>query len=74
MKEPYRKGNSESILASSLAGGIARSRLKRRQRYRWAGLSSFEKPKEQDADSVLVEEGNTATTPNREWLFRSCVV
>ena len=24
MKEPYRKGNSESILASSLAGGIAR--------------------------------------------------
>jgi hypothetical protein len=74
MQEPYRKGNSESILASSLAGGIARSRLKRRQRYRWAGLSSFEKPKEQDADSVLVEEGNTATTLNREWLYRSCVV
>jgi hypothetical protein len=27
MKEPYRKGNSESILASSLAGGIARCPL-----------------------------------------------
>jgi hypothetical protein len=43
MKEPYRKGDSESILASSLAGDIARYRLKRRQRYRWAGLLSFEK-------------------------------
>jgi hypothetical protein len=44
MKELYRKGDSDSILASSLAGEIARSRLKRRQRYRWAGLLSFEKP------------------------------
>src|ERR1019366_9368550 len=35
------KKSSESILASSLAGDIARCRLKRRQRYRWAGLSSF---------------------------------
>src|SRR5260370_16904809 len=52
MKEPYRKGSSESILASSLAGDTARYRLKRRQRYRWAGLLSFEKPMEQDADSV----------------------
>jgi hypothetical protein len=32
MKEPYRKGSSESILASSLAGDIARYHLKRRQR------------------------------------------
>src|SRR4029077_11165064 len=31
MKEPYGKESSESILASSLAGGTARSRLKRRQ-------------------------------------------
>jgi hypothetical protein len=44
MKEPYRKGNSESILASSLAGDTASFFLKRRQRYRWAGLLSFEKP------------------------------
>jgi len=43
MIEPYRKGESESILASSLAGDIARYRLKRRQRYLWAGLLSFEK-------------------------------
>ncbi len=46
------KESSESILASSLAGDVARYRLKRRQRYRWAGLLSFEKPMEQDADSV----------------------
>jgi hypothetical protein len=46
------KESSESILASSLAGDIARYRLKRRQRYWWAGLLSFEKPMEQDADSV----------------------
>jgi hypothetical protein len=32
MKKPYKKGESESILASSLAGGIARCCLKRRQR------------------------------------------
>ena len=43
--------NSESILASSLAASIARCRLKRRQRYQWAGLLSFEKPMDQDADS-----------------------
>src|SRR5271166_2987719 len=42
MQEPYRKGNSESILASSLAGDIARCFLKRRQRHRWAGLLSCE--------------------------------
>jgi len=44
MKELYRKGDSESILASSLAVAIAGWRLKRRQRYQWAGLLSFEKP------------------------------
>lgn len=42
MKESYKKGESESILASSLATGIARCRSKRRQGYRWAGLLSFE--------------------------------
>jgi hypothetical protein len=46
------KESSESILASSLVGGVARRRLKRRQRYWWAGLLSFEKPMEQNADSV----------------------
>jgi hypothetical protein len=55
--------SSESILASSLAGEIARCRLKRRQGYRWAGLLSFEKPKEQDADFVPV--GRKATRQPR---------
>src|SRR5215472_14902833 len=46
-----------------LQADIARCRLKRRQRYQWAGLLSFEKPMDQDADSVPVrEEGNTTTT------------
>jgi hypothetical protein len=31
MKESYKKGDSDSILALSLAGGIARCHLKRRQ-------------------------------------------
>src|SRR6266436_609020 len=52
MKEPYGKGSSESILTSSLAGDTARCRLKRRQRHWRAGLLSFEKPLEQDADSI----------------------
>jgi hypothetical protein len=74
MKEPYRKGNSESILASSLAGDIARWRLKRRQRYRWAGLLSFEKPMEQDADSIPSGGRQHDNHVNREWIVRSCVV
>src|SRR5258708_28991029 len=52
MQEPYRKGSSESILTSSLAGDIARCFLKRRQRHRWAGLLSCEKPVDQGADSI----------------------
>src|ERR1019366_5936193 len=52
MQEPYRKGSSDSILSSSLAGNIARCFLKRRQRHRWAGLLSCEKPVDQDADSI----------------------
>jgi hypothetical protein len=47
-----RKGSSESILTSSLAGDIARCHLKRRQRHWWAGRLSFEKAEEQDADSI----------------------
>jgi hypothetical protein len=43
MKESYKKGESESILALSLAAGIVRGQSKRRQGYRWAGLLSFEK-------------------------------
>src|SRR5215469_3180982 len=73
-KSPTGKENSESILALSLAGDIARCRLKRRQRYRWAGLLSFEKPMEQDADSVPRGGRQHSNHANREWLARSCVV
>src|SRR5580692_3792477 len=52
MQEPYRKGSSESILTSSLAGDIVRCFLKRRQRHRWAGPLSCEKPVDQDADFI----------------------
>jgi hypothetical protein len=38
-EEPYRKGVANPILASSLAGDIARCRLERRQGYRCAGLT-----------------------------------
>ena len=51
----YRKGSSESILTSSLAGGIARCHSKRRQGYRWAGRLSCEKPVDQDADFIPSE-------------------
>ena len=47
---PYKKGESESILAPSLAASIARCWSKRRQGYRWAGRLSFEKRVNQDAD------------------------
>jgi hypothetical protein len=60
--------NSESILALSLAGDIVRCRLKRRQRYRWAGLLSFEKPMEQDADSVPRGGRQHNNHAKREWI------
>jgi hypothetical protein len=68
------KESSESILASSLAGGIARCWLKRRQRYWWAGLLSFENRKEQDADSVPMGGRQHDNRVNRKWIDRSCVV
>ena len=75
MKEPYRKGSSESILASSLAGETARCRLKRRQRHRWAGLLSFEKPVwNRTPTPFRREEGHTSTHANRKWAAWSCVV
>ncbi len=56
MKEPYRKENSDSILASSLAREIARCLVKRKPKYQWAGLVSFENPIDQDADFVNVDK------------------
>jgi len=69
-----RKGSSESILTSSLAGDTARCRLKRRQRHWWAGLLSFEKPMEQDADSFPSGGRQHDNHAIREWIVRSCVV
>ena len=60
MKESYKKGDSDSILALSLAGGIATCRLKRRQGYR-AGLLNFEKRNIRTPTLSRLEEGNTAT-------------
>src|SRR3954454_10584266 len=42
MKEPYRKGESDSILTLSLAVEAVRSSSKRRQGHQWAGRLSFE--------------------------------
>ena len=59
-KNPYRKGESDSILALSLAGEIVRFPPKRRQGYRWAGLLSFEKDWIRVPTSSPKGEGNTA--------------
>jgi len=67
--DPTGKENSESILASTLADGIVRCRLKRRSRYQWAGLSSFEKPMDQDADSIPRGGRQHDSRVKREWLF-----
>ena len=68
MKESYKKGESESILALSLAAGIVRGQSKRRQGYRWAGLLSFEKRLIRMLTLCRKGEGNTAGRVRREWL------
>src|SRR6266568_1066853 len=65
---PYRKGSSESILTSSLAGVIVRCHSKRRQRHWWAGRLSFEKAEDQDADSIPVRGRQYGGCVTREWL------
>ncbi len=42
--------------------------------YWWAGLLSFEKPMEQDADSIPSGGRQHDNHANREWIVRSCVV
>src|SRR6266851_8710411 len=66
-KSPTGKESSESILAPSLAAGIARWLPKRRQGNQWAGLWSFEKPLEQDADSIPRGGRQHDSHVNREW-------
>jgi len=66
MKKSYKKADSDPILAPSLAGGIARCRLKRRQGYQRAGLLSFEKRKTKTPTHSWLEEGTTLVRDNRE--------
>jgi hypothetical protein len=69
-----RKGSSESILTSSLAGDIARCHLKRRQRHWWAGRLSFEKSEDQDADSLPSWRKAIRRLRYTRVADRSCVV
>ena len=48
-----------------------RCRLKRRSRYQWAGLLSFEKPMDQDADSITRGGSQHGSRVRREWLRSS---
>jgi hypothetical protein len=68
MKEPYRKGESDSILTLSLAREAARLLSKRRQGHRWAGLLSFENDWIRDADLLPKREGYTTGRDRRERL------
>jgi hypothetical protein len=38
----------------------------------WAGLLSFKKPMEQDADSIASGGRQHDNHANREWIVRSC--
>jgi hypothetical protein len=68
MKEPYRKGESDSILTLSLAVDAVRFQSKRRQGHRWAGLLSFEKGLIRVADLFPKREGYTTGRVRRERL------
>ena len=74
MKESYKKGESESILAPSLAGGVARCQSKRRQGYRWAGVIELRKTLIGAPNSISDEEGNTAGCVRSRVVSRPCVV
>jgi len=67
MKESYKEGGSETILAPSLAAGIARCQLKRRQGYRWAGLLSFEKSVSGCRPRLIDGKATRAFALDREW-------
>ena len=60
MKESYQKGESESILAPSLAADIARCPAKRRQGYRWAWVIELRKTLIGALNPISDGEGNMA--------------
>jgi hypothetical protein len=63
MKESYKKGESESILAPSLAADVARCLAKRRQGYRWAWMIELRKTLVGALNPVSVGEGSGALKP-----------
>jgi hypothetical protein len=60
MRESYKKGESESILAPSLAVVAGRRQSKRRQGYRWAWVIELRKTLIGALNPISVGEGNTA--------------
>jgi hypothetical protein len=72
MKEPCRKGDSDSILTASFARAAARRHVKHKQRHRWAGYRASKIPFG-NADSLLNEEGDTGNgaIASRGWVPRS---
>ena len=61
-------------IAKILGAGRVVAAGRNEQRYWWAGLLSFEKPMEQDADSIPSGGRQHDNHANREWIVRSCVV
>jgi hypothetical protein len=59
-KESYKKGESESILAPSLASDVARRPAKRRQGYRWTWVIELRKTLIGALNPISTGEGNMA--------------
>ena len=74
MKESYKKGESESILAPSLAAGIVRCPAKRRQGYRWAWVIELRKTLIGALNPISDGEGNMAGRDISRVTGRPCVV
>ena len=74
MKESYKKGESESILAPSLAADIARCSVKRRQGYRWAWVIELRKTLIGALNPISLGEGNTTGRDRSRVIGRPCVV
>ena len=65
---------SDSILASSLAGGIVRCRLKRRPEALVGGVIELRKVAVQDADSMTSRRKAIRQSRYTRVVVRSCVV
>src|ERR1700761_967945 len=74
MQEPYRKGSSDSILTSSLAGVIVRWHLKRRTEALVGGVIELREVAVQDADSLSSRRKAIRQPRYTRVAVRSCVV